>query len=86
MSGTLPKAIKYIDHEAIAREFIEVFSFIYDYHSSRLNNHTRQIEDKFKEDPLNFNGERIMNKIHAEERKKKANVTPTQTFMERYLE
>jgi hypothetical protein len=41
MSGTMPKAIKYIDHDAIAREFIEVFSFIYDYHTSRLNNHTR---------------------------------------------
>ena len=82
----MPKAIKYIDHEAIAREFIEVFSFIYDYHTSRLNKHTRQIEEKFKQDPLNFNGERIMNKIHAEERKKKTKVSPVKTFMERYEE
>ena len=44
MSGTMPKCLKSVDHVDVAREFMEVFSFIYGYHSSRLTKHTRKIE------------------------------------------
>ena len=58
-----------VDKDAMARDFLETFNFIYDYQSSRVGKHVKRIEKMFQLDPLSFNETRIMDRIKMEEMK-----------------